>query len=67
MRADKNSDGTKHKPADFKAPRAKRVKKAKKKTKKQITLKKSTAAKKRSGAQATAATNLFTWNADYRL
>ena len=66
MRADKNSDGTKHKPADFKAPRAKRVKKAKK-TKKQITLKKSTAAKKRSGAQATAATNLFTWNADYRL
>ena len=55
----RNLDGTKHKPADFKAPRAKRVKKAEK-IKKQITLKKSTVVKKRSGAQTTAATNPFT-------
>ena len=48
-------DGTKHKLADTKTPRIKRIKKAGK-TKKQITLKKSVTVKQRSGVQAMAAT-----------
>ena len=49
----RNSDGTKHKPAGSKIPRTKSAKKAGK-TKKQIALKKSVTVKQRSGAQAMA-------------
>ena len=55
----RNLDGTKHKPADSKTPRAKRVKKTGK-TKKQITCKKRTIVKKRSDTQEPATTNLST-------
>ena len=52
-KADKNLDGTEHKPADSKTPRAKKVKKAGK-TKKQITSKKRTC-EKRSDTPSTGA------------
>ena len=51
----RNSDGTKHKPAGSKTPRVKKVKKVGK-TKKQITHKKRTIVKKRSDTQSTGAT-----------
>lgn len=54
----RNLDGTKHKPTDSKISRVKRIKVER--AKKQITLKKSTVVKQRSGVQAMATTELLT-------